>query len=38
MDKPLTSVTDGQCDIRPTVAFPAVGVTALWPVPISTVW
>ena len=26
MDKPLLSVTDGQCDARPTVAFqPQVG-------------
>ena len=25
MDKPLKSVTHGQCDARPTVAFPAAG-------------
>ena len=25
VDKPLTSVTHGQCDARPTVTFPAAG-------------
>ena len=25
MDKPLKSVTHGQCDARPTVTFPAAG-------------
>jgi len=25
MDKPLKSVTHGQCDTRPTVTFPATG-------------
>jgi len=25
MDKPLKSVTRGQCDARPTVTFPAAG-------------
>jgi len=25
MDKPLKSVTHGQCDVRPTVTFPAAG-------------
>jgi len=25
VDRPLTSVTHGQCDARPTVTFPAAG-------------
>jgi len=25
VDKPLKSMTDGQCDIRPTVTFPVTG-------------
>jgi len=27
VDKPLLSVTHGQCDVRPTVAFPAYAGT-----------
>jgi len=32
VNRPLKSVTHGQCDARPTVTFPAVeSVTVLWP-------
>jgi len=33
MDKPMKSVTHGQCDARPTVIFPTAGIAALRLVP-----
>jgi len=34
----LKSVTHGQCDVRPTVTFPAEDIAAVWQVPNYTAW
>ena len=37
-DKPLKSVTHGQCDARLTVTFQPYGITAPWPLSHYTAW